>query len=196
MRVSADEKTKGATMSDLQTLLERNRQFAAVHDGESLGIRPRLSTVVLTCLDARVDPAHFLGLELGDALVLRNAGGRVTADVERDLAIVWALVSQMAGGGPPPIELAIVHHTDCGMERFADPERRKLLSRGSGVDEGERKALAISDHETSLVNDIERLRRSKLVPGALVVSGHLYDVKTGTMRQVVGPTTVRTEEVR
>ncbi len=172
-------------MSDLKTLFDRNRQFAANFEHGKLAILPRLSTAVLACLDARSDPAHFLGLEVGDAVVLRNTGGRVTANVERDLAVLWFLASRLAGGRGPELELAIIQHTDCGMERFANPHVRRGASQGIGVEESDLDTMAIADHETSLHGDIERLRRSDLVPGGLIVSGHLYDVDNGQLRQIV-----------
>ncbi len=88
-------------MSDLKELLDRNHSFATSFALGDLPIHPRMSITVLTCLDARVDPAHFLGLDLGDALVLRNAGGRVSPDVERDLALLWFLAIMFAEGGAP-----------------------------------------------------------------------------------------------
>ena len=172
-------------MSDLKTLVDGNRQFAANFEHGDLAILPRLSAVVLTCLDARSDPAHFLGLELGDAVVLRNTGGRVTADVERDMAILWFLASRLAGDRGPGLELAIIQHTDCAMERFANPHIRRGASQGIGVEESDIEMMAIADHETSLHADIDRLRRSSLVPGGLIVSGHLYDVNNGQLRQIV-----------
>ena len=172
-------------MSDLKILSDRNRQFADDFEHGDLAILPRLSTAVLTCLDARSDPAHFLGLELGDAVVLRNTGGRVTADVERDLAILWFLASRLAGSRGPELELAIVQHTDCAMERFSDPHVQRGASQAIGVEESDIEMMAIADHETSLHGDIERLRRSDLVPGGLIVSGHLYDLNNGQLRQIV-----------
>jgi carbonic anhydrase len=109
-------------MSDVTTLLERNRRFAADFSEGDLAIRPRLSTVVLTCLDARVDPAHLLGLELGDAVVLRNAGGRITPAVLRDLAVLGFLAGRLPGNAAAQLELAIIHHTDCGAAQLS-PDR-------------------------------------------------------------------------
>ncbi len=183
-------------MSDLPALLQRNKEFAADFRHGDLPIRPRLSTIVLTCLDARVDPAHVLGLEPGDALVIRNAGGRVTPEVEHDIAILGFLTQRMAGGGPP-LEVMIMHHTDCGAERFADPDVRKGASAGLGLDESQLEAMAIGDHSQSLRDDVARLREAGRMPDGLTVSGHLYDVRTGGISQVVGSitstTTNRTE---
>ncbi len=106
-------------MSDLTTLLNQHQSFAQLFDGAALPIRPRLGPIVLTCLDARVDPAHLFQLEPGDALVLRNAGGRITPAVMQDLAILGVLGANLPGGGARAPELALIHHTDCGMGRLA-----------------------------------------------------------------------------
>ncbi|MEE8294606.1 MAG: carbonic anhydrase [Sphingomonadales bacterium] len=174
-------------MSDLDTLYQRNQGFARTFDQGDLPIKPRHPTIVLTCLDARVDPAHFLGLELGETLVLRNAGGRVTEDVEQNLALLSGMMGMMAGGKTPPLSLAIVHHTDCGVERIAAPEQRQALGKISGLKPEVLERMAISDHDASFKDDIERLRASELVPSDLEVSTHLYDVTSGKMTQVAAP---------
>ncbi len=177
-------------MSDLESFLQRNQAFGRDFAHGELGIVPARSTVVLTCLDARVDPAHFWGLTPGEALVLRNAGGRVTDAVERDLSILWQigrLQSAPTHETPPELALAIVHHEDCGLERIANPEIRRVMSQRSGIAFGVLGDLAIADHEDALVADVARLARSPIVPDALVVSGHLYDPKTGRVQQVLAP---------
>ncbi len=124
------EKTTGGETADLTTLLDRNRNFAEQFAAGDLKISPRMSTILLTCLDARVDPAHLFGLGLGDALVIRNAGGRVTPAVMRDLGILGVLaaaVSQPETRAMRP-ELVVIHHTDCGMSRLANPAIRKQVA--------------------------------------------------------------------
>ena len=180
-------------MSDLETLYQRNQGFARTFDQGDLPILPRHPTIVLTCLDARVDPAHFLGLELGDTLVLRNAGGRVTEDVEQNLALLSGMARLVASDSAPGLSLAIVHHTDCGLERIAAPGPRQALSQSTGLEPEVLETLAISGHEASFMDDIERLRASDLVPPELVVSAHLYDVKTGRVSQVVPPAPLNKE---
>ncbi|MCG8604466.1 carbonic anhydrase [bacterium] len=170
-------------MSDLENLLQRNSQFADHYKG-GLTIIPRFSTMVLTCGDSRVDPAHFLGLELGDAFVFRNAGARVTPDLEIDLAILWRMASKVAKDEFSGFKLAIIHHTDCGYERLANKELRQAFSRRLDVHESEIESLAIPDHAKKIQQDIDRLRRSSLVPKELVVSGHIYNVEDGVVREV------------
>lgn len=171
-------------MSNTTTLLERNRQFASDFAAANLPILPKLRTVVLTCTDARVDPAHILGLELGDAGVLRNNGGRVTPEVVHEIAALAFIVAKMDGAEPRPWDLVIMQHTQCGAERFADPDLQRALKEHVGVDVS---SVAITDHELSLREDIERLRSAAEVPGHIVVSGFIYDVQHGSVREVIAP---------
>ena len=170
-------------MSNVPTLYERNATFAAAFDKGDLPLAPGFSTVILTCVDARVDPAHYAGLELGDALVLRNVGARVTDAIVLEISILWTLMA-LASGKTPSLELAIIEHTDCGMARFADPEvAAKVTDRfgtGSVVD-----TYAIVDPATALADDVERLRAVAMVPRELRVSGHLYDVASGRLTELI-----------
>ncbi len=175
-------------MSELLALYERNKQSAEHFTSGALGIKPKFNTIILTCLDARVDPAHFFGLQPGEALVMRNGGGRVTDSVERDLAYVWTLIAITAGVDVPPLSLALIHHVDCGLERIATSQARKAVSVHSGLTLPFLEEIAISSHEDAINCDLERLKSSDVVPNHLTVSGHLYDPKNGTLREVVGPT--------
>ncbi len=96
-------------MSDVETLLDHNRSFAEQFEGGDLTIRPRMSTILLTCVDSRVDPAHLFKLKLGDAVVLRKAGGRITPAVMEDLAILGVLAANMPGNGAMKPELVVMH---------------------------------------------------------------------------------------
>ena len=132
-------------MADVQTLIDRNLEFASSFNQGDLAILPRLSTLVLTCVDARVDPAHILGLELGDAVVIRNIGGRVTEEVIEHIAILQALGNALAGGDWAGLEVAVVHHTDCGASRFANPQVRQRLGQAAGTGEAAIERLAITE---------------------------------------------------
>ncbi len=178
-------------MTDLTTLLDRNRSFAEHFEAGDLSIRPRMSTILLTCVDARVDPAHLLRLGLGDAVVIRNAGGRITPAVMRDLAILSVLAANMPGAGAMQPELVVIHHTDCGMSRLANPAIQEQVAKKLGLSVAEVAAMAINDPATSVQDDIERLRYTPGTPGQLVVSGFVYDVKNGTINQVVPPAPLR-----
>ena len=164
-------------MNDHDTLLGRHAAQIARH--QALPIRPRLNTVVLSCLDARTDPAHFLGLEPGDALVLRNAGGRVTPDIEQQLGVLGVLARKVS---PEMFGLVIVHHTDCGMERIASDEVAAKVSTASGVSPEYVRALAIHDHAASLREDVERLQSSPMVPRGIHITAVVYDHATGRLQ--------------
>jgi len=171
-------------MTCTTTLLNRNQQFASNFAAADMPVIPKMRTVIITCGDARVDPAHVLGLELGDAVVIRNNGGRVTQAVVEELAAMSFMVAKMDGDEPGPFEVVIMQHTQCGAERFADPDFQRVLKQQIGVDVS---SSAITDHEQSLLEDVERLRNAPEVPGYIVVSGFIYDVQHGSVRQVIAP---------
>jgi carbonic anhydrase len=179
------------TSDSFTALLDRNQSFAEQFDAGDLAIRPRMSTIILTCLDARVDPAHLFGLGLGDALVMRNAGGWITPAVLRDLAILGVLAANMPGPSAMQLELVVVHHTDCGMARLANPAIQQQAADRLGLSVDEVAAMAITDPAKSVQDDIERLRQTPGTPDQLVVSGFVYDVKNGTINQVVPPAPLR-----
>ncbi len=187
------EQTTGGETADLTTLLDRNRSFAEQFAAGDLKILPRMSTILLTCLDARVDPAHLFGLGLGDALVIRNAGGRITPAVMGDLGILGVLAAAVSppGTSPRQPELVVIHHTDCGMSRLTNPVIQGQVAERLGVAVEEVSAMAISDPTTSVQDDIERLRDTPGTPDQLIVSGFVYDVKNGTINQVVPPAPLR-----
>jgi carbonic anhydrase len=114
--------------------LERNRVFAAEGGQEGAVVFPRLGLFVITCLDPRVDPAHFLGLSLGDALVVRNVGGRVTPEVVNDVAFLGQIAENVLPDGPL-FEVAIIHHTRCGSGALADATFRRRYAERIGADE-------------------------------------------------------------
>lgn len=169
-------------MSDLGTLYERNAAFAAAFDKGELAITPNLTTVILTCMDARVDPAHIAGIELGDAFVMRTAGGRVTDSVATEISMLWELMT-IVTGAEPSLELAIIEHTNCGMARFADPEISATIAERFGKVPVVA-TYAIGDMAGALGEDLARLRANDLVPRALRVSGHIYDITNGRLSQV------------
>jgi carbonic anhydrase len=178
-------------MSGVETLMVRNRAFAEKFEGADLKIPPRLSIILLTCVDSRVDPAHLFGLDLGDVLVLRNTGGRVTPGVLLDLAVLSVLGANMPGPAPMRPELVIMHHTDCGMARLANPPVQQQLAERLGLSDDEVAAMAVTDPAASIHADIERLRQAPGTPDALVVSGLVYDVRTGRVDQAVPPAPLR-----
>jgi carbonic anhydrase len=180
------------TSDSFTTLLDRNRSFAEQFKAGDLPIRPRMSTIILTCVDSRVDPAHIFGLGLGDAVVMRNAGGRITPEVIRDLTILGVLAANMPGPSAMQPELIVMHHTDCGMCRLANAAIQRQVAERLGVGVDEATAMAIINPTASVLDDIEQLRQTPETPDQLIVSGFVYDVKNGTINQIAPPAPLRT----
>ena len=168
-------------MTRMTPLLQRNDQFAATYTPGPLG-PPAAQMLIVTCLDHRVDPAIVLGLQLGDAPVIRNAGGRVTQAVIDDLAYLGFLAGQLFGGQGAPdtlFEVAVVHHTQCGTGFLADPGFRRQAAEATGLPEAALEASAVTDPHTTVRADVERLLTSPLLSPKVSVSGHVYDIATG-----------------
>ncbi len=179
----------------LDEVLAANAGYAATFgDKAGLALPPARSFAILTCMDARLDPAKYAGLAEGDAHVIRNAGGRASDDAIRSLVISYKLLGTK--------EWFIIHHTDCGMEYFDDAVMRGLLAgsletaqigpsgftdvgAGPGSKEGEYiDWLTISDQAGAVVDDVRRVRSHPLVPKSLPIYGYIYDVKTGRLIEV------------
>ena len=171
------------TAPGFETALTRNRAFAAAGTQEGAGMFPSLRLLVVTCLDPRVDPAHVLGLDLGDAMVVRNGGGRVTPDVINSIAFVGELASRAMPDGPL-FEVAVIHHTDCGTSALADEEFRHRFAQRTGADEAILRDLAVVDAAATVGSDVERLRSADAISPRISVSGHVYDVVTGQVETV------------
>jgi carbonic anhydrase len=177
-------------MSNIDSLLTRNAAFAA---SDVRGNTPRLPFLphqglyVITCIDPRTDPADFLGLEFGEAIVARTVGGRVTPAVIQDLAYIGYLVETKAPDGPY-FEAAIIHHTDCGSGLLADEELRHGFAQRTGYDEEMLAEVPVLDPPATVRTDVERVLSDPRISPRITVSGHVYDVRTGLIRTVVGPT--------
>jgi carbonic anhydrase len=169
---------------NLEAALARNRAFAAAGGHEGAVVFPNLGLFVVTCMDPRVDPAHFLGLELSDAIVVRNVGGRVTPEVINDVAFI----SQIAESGVPhgPLfEVAVIHHTQCGAGALADDGFRRSYAKRIGVEERTLREHAIIDPAATVSGDVERLRSAPAISPRVSVSGHVYDVVTGLAQTIL-----------
>ena len=174
-------------MTRMSPLLERNEQFAASYAPVPLG-PPAAQVVIVTCLDHRVDPAVILGVRLGDAPVIRNAGGRVTPAVIEDIAFLAFLAGQLFGGqlaDDSLFEVAVIHHTQCGTSFLADPGFRDQAAEATGVSAAALEATAVADPHVTVKADAERLLSSPLIPPAVSVSGHVYDIATGRVTTTV-----------
>jgi carbonic anhydrase len=167
------------------SIVSRNEEFAESYDRAELSNRPELMTVIVTCVDARVDPAHFAGLELGDAMVIRALGGRITDPVGRQVATLSELVRVVTG--EPLLEIVLVHHTACGTSRFAEPEIAALIAAGLGVEPSYISSLAVTDPFETVKADLAKLATIQGIPSAMVGSGYVYDIDTGRLEEVVPP---------
>lgn len=154
--------------------LQANQQYAAAFDKGSLPMPPRRHVAVVTCMDARLDPAKFLGLQEGDAHVIRNAGGRA-ADAIRSLVISQQLLGTR--------EVVVIHHTDCGMLTFTDDQLRQKLRDDLGAQTTDA-FLPFSDLEQSVRDDVAAIRTSPLLLKDVPVHGFIYDVRTGRLQEV------------
>jgi carbonic anhydrase len=171
-------------MTNIDPLLRRNKDFAATGAHETASIVAKYPVYVITCLDPRTDPSAFLGLELGDAMVIRNAGGRVSPDVLKDLAYIGYLSRTLVPGGPR-FEVAIVHHNQCGTRYLADDKFRRGFADLIGGDDYALGAQAVIDPAQTVRSDVELLWWAAVLPDTITVSGHVYDVTTGLVTTVV-----------
>jgi carbonic anhydrase len=179
----------------LDEVLSANQQYVAgFGDKGSLALPPARGFAILTCMDARLDPARYAGLAEGDAHVIRNAGGRASDDAIRSLVISYKLLGTK--------EFFVVHHTDCGMEFLTNDVIRGLLAnsletaaltaegfKDVGNSPGSRAAqyiefLTIPDQKQAVVDDVERIRNHPLVPASIPIYGYVYDVKTGKLIEI------------
>jgi carbonic anhydrase len=176
-------------MSNLDSLLARNSTFAASdvrHNTPRLPFLPHKGLYLITCIDPRTDPADFLGLEVGEAIVTRTVGGRVTPAVIQDVAYIGYLVEAKAPDGPY-FEAAIIHHTDCGSGLLADEQLRHGFSQRTGYDEQMLADLPVLDPPATVRADVERLVSDPRISPRITVSGHVYDVDTGLVTTIVEP---------
>jgi len=182
-------------MSVLPEVLSANEKYAAEFGEKStLALPPARGFAILTCMDARLDPAKYAGLAEGDAHVIRNAGGRASDDAIRSLVISYKLLGTR--------EWFVIHHSNCGMEFFTNDLMGDLLASsletaalgpdgfsdvGEGPGHGEGKYidwLTISDQESSVTADVARIRNHALVPDTIPIYGYIYDVTTGRLVEV------------
>ena len=188
-------------MSAYDEVLEANEKYVASFGSKGdLALPPARHFAILTCMDARLDPAQYAGLSEGDAHVIRNAGGRASDDAIRSLVISYKLLGTS--------EWFVIHHSNCGMEFFTDEVIRGLLQssletaelgpdgfRDVGRGPGSAEAnyvdwLTIADDEQSVVDDVARIRNHPLVPGRIPIYGFIYDVATGRLVEVPEATKV------
>ncbi len=163
-------------MSTVQEFLKANEDYAATFQKGHLPMPPARHVAVLTCMDARLHPARFLGLELGDAHVIRNAGGRASDDAIRSLVISQQLLGTNT--------VVVIHHTDCGMLTFSNADLRGKLKQELNADAEYIDFLPFKDLEKSVRDDVATIKNSPLIPKSVEVSGFIYDVKSGRLLPV------------
>jgi carbonic anhydrase len=185
----------------LDQVLSANHHYAeSFGDKGTLALPPARGFAILTCMDARLDPAKYAGLAEGDAHVIRNAGGRASDDAIRSLVISYKLLGTK--------EFFVIHHTDCGMEFFTNDVIRGLLAnsletaaltaegfKDVGKGPGSRAAqfvefLTIADQRQAVSDDVERIRNHPLVPRSIPIYGYLYDVKSGKLIEIDAATKI------
>ena len=168
----------------IESALARNRAFAAGGAHRDAVVFPKLGLFVITCLDPRVDSAHFLGLELSDAIVVRNVGGRVSPQVINDVAFIAQMAENFMPDGPL-FEVAVIHHTQSGAGALADDAFRRRYAERIGADESTLRDHAVIDPAATVASDVERLRSADSISARVGVSGHVYDVATGLVETIV-----------
>jgi carbonic anhydrase len=162
-------------MSVTDELLKSNESYASGFSKGDLAMPPARKTIVVTCMDARLLPSRFLGLEEGDAHVIRNAGGRVQ-DALRSIVISQRLLGTN--------EVLVIHHTDCGMQTFKNEDLYAKVEQDLGADASGIDFLPFPDLEQSVRDDVEFLKSSPLVPDDISIRGFVYDVKSGKVSEV------------
>ena len=182
-------------MTTLDSLLERNKDFAASQSAaRELMPRalPNVKAIIIGCADMRVDPAHVLGIKPGEAVVMRNIGGRITPGLLEQLGMLGR-IGQVAGataGGGGEFHLIVLQHTNCGITYLAG--ENAMLTRYFQIPEGELKEKKVTDPRAAVAVDVALLRAIPALPGEWLVSGLVYDVGTGLVEIVVPPARIRT----
>ena len=172
-------------MTATALLLDRNARFSEGFDSGDMPALPKLGTMIRTCIDARVDPAHVLGLDLGDCVVFRNNGSRVTQNFVDEVTALAIMVAKMSGAMEAAFDIVLMQHTKCGAQSFADPQFQTLIKQRTGVDVTPN---AITNQRSDLLADIQTLRDAPHIPGGIRVAAMLYDVETGIAQEVAPPT--------
>jgi len=163
-------------MTVVEEFLKANEAYAGAFQKGHLPMPPGRRVAVLTCMDARLDPARFLGLQEGDAHVIRNAGGRASDDAIRSLVISEQLLGTNT--------IVVIHHTDCGMLTFSNADLRTKLKQELHTDADHIDFLPFTDLEQSVRDDVTTLKASPLIPNNVEISGFIYDVRSGKLLPV------------
>ncbi len=184
-------------MNNLDAMLERNKELAAQRSAAGTLMpslpraMPNVKAIIIGCADMRTDPVHVLGIKPGEAVVLRNIGGRITPGLLEQLGLLGR-IGELAGetpGGGGEFHIIVLQHTDCGMGRLVgDPAMLALYFQ---IQEGELKAKAVTDPRAAVTVDVASLRAVPALPAKWLVSGLVYNVATGLVEVVVPPAPIR-----
>ena len=161
-------------MGSIDRVLAANERFADGFGAGGAQLPPNVPLAVLTCIDARIHPEEFLGLAIGDAHVVRNAGGRASDDALRSLIISSVLLGTR--------EFMVIHHTDCGMLTFTNDDIWAKLEAETGASAADIDFMPFSDVDASVADDVRTIRENPFLPDGVEVSGWVYDVRSGRLR--------------
>ena len=184
-------------MNSFDSLLKRNKDFAAQQSVAGTAMPslsralPNVKAIVIGCADMRVDPAHVLGIKPGEAVVMRNIGGRITPGLLEQLGLLGR-IGEVAGeipGGGAEFHIIVLQHTDCGITRLAG--NPAMLAHYFQIPEGELKTKALTDPRAAVAADVALLRAIPALPSAWLISGLVCDVATGLIEIVVPPAPIR-----
>ncbi len=179
-------------MTTLDTLIERNQDFASHHFPKDLPLMPTLRTMIIGCVDPRVDPALLLGLKLGEAVVIRNVGGRITPGTLQTMGMLNRVAQGEGGNLAGEFHLIVLQHTQCGIARLeGNPD---MLASYFGIGKEGLLAKAVTDPHAAVAVDVAALKANPALPGSWLVSGLVYDVTTGLVDVVVPPAPLRNPE--
>jgi carbonic anhydrase len=195
---AAQHLSRRINVNHLDNMLKRNKDFAAQQSAAGTLMPslppalPNVKAIIIGCADMRVDPAHVLEIKPGEAVVIRNIGGRITPGLLEQLGLLGR-IGEVAGeipGGGGEFHLIVMQHTDCGMTRLVgNPD---MLAHYFQIQEQELKAKAITDPRTAVTVDVASLRAIPALPGDWLLSGLVYDVASGLVDVVVPPAPIRT----
>jgi carbonic anhydrase len=193
-----EQTSRRISMSNLDQLLRRNKEFAVQQSAAGTLMpslpraMPKVKALIIGCADMRVDPVHVLGIKPGEAVVMRNIGGRVTPGLLEHLGLLGR-IGEVAGeirGGGGEFHLIVLHHTDCGITRLAG--NPAMLAHYFQIQEGELRTKAVTDPRAAVAVDVAALRAVPALPGAWLISGLVCDVATGLVEIVLPPAPIRT----
>jgi len=188
-------------MNQFDSMMQRNKAFAVQQSAAGTLMPslpqalPNVKAIIIGCADMRVDPAHVLGIKPGEAVVMRNIGGRITPGLLEQLGLLGRVgeVAKAIPGGGGEFHIIVLQHTDCGITRLAaDPDK---LARYFQIQQGELKTKAVLDPHAAVAVDVATLRAIPALPAKWLISGLVYDVATGLVEVVVPPAPIRSTEM-